>query len=186
MSRRDHLPDDQWLEDALRRALDEEAASVEVGEDGLDRILERTGTHEWRWGRIALAAAAVTVASGLGVAALVGGDEPVVVSPGPAAPTESVPTPTPTPTEPAPTTTPDATPAPDDGATATPAPAPPPREARIQEERQGTGRALAPRARARRWPAPARNERAHRLTRQPASDLRAWRAVSNSSTDTWA
>jgi Immunoglobulin-like domain of bacterial spore germination/Sporulation and spore germination len=126
MSRRDHPPEDQWLEDALRRALDEEAGSVDVGEDGLDRILERTGTHEWRWGRIALAAAAVTVASGLGVAALVGGDEPVVVSPGPAAPTEAVPTPTPTPTptEPAPTTTPDATPSPDDGSTAAPAPPP--------------------------------------------------------------
>jgi hypothetical protein len=129
MSRRDHPPEDQWLEDALRRALDEEAASVDVGEDGLDRILERTGAAQGvRWGRIALVAAAVTVASGLGVAALVGGDEPVVVSPGPAAPTEAVPTPTPTPspTGPAPTPTPDATPAPDDGATATPAPAPPP------------------------------------------------------------
>jgi hypothetical protein len=126
MSRDDHLPEDPRLEAALRRVLEEEAAAVPIGKDGLDRILERAHERDRRWLPVAVAAAAVTVASGLGVAALVGGDEPVVVSPGPAAPTEAVPSPTPTPTPVEPTPTPEATPTPEDGATPTPAPAPPP------------------------------------------------------------
>jgi Immunoglobulin-like domain of bacterial spore germination/Sporulation and spore germination len=127
MTRRDRRPEDLWLENALRRALEQEAAAVPVGEDGLDRILERTRGRQGRWVKVALAAAAVTVASGLGVAALVGGDEPVVVSPGPAAPTEAVPSPAPAPTpaEPTPTPTPEAMPSPGGDSTPTPAPAPP-------------------------------------------------------------
>ncbi|HSK25310.1 MAG TPA: GerMN domain-containing protein [Jiangellales bacterium] len=114
-------PEETPLEDTLRRALDEEAATVPVGEDGLDRILQRAHARgrERRWAPALAAAAAVAVAAGVGVAVLTGDDDPVTTTPEPLGTSSATATPSPTPS---PSDVPTPTPAAD--GTAAPAPAP--------------------------------------------------------------
>lgn len=106
-------PDD--LEDVVRRALHEEAGSVEPAGDGLTRIREgvRDGGDGERLGRrrllLALAAAGVAVLAGVGVALSAGrGDDSTVATP-PTPTSEPTATASPTPSaSPSPSTSPTA------------------------------------------------------------------------------
>ncbi|MGN6332073.1 MAG: GerMN domain-containing protein [Motilibacteraceae bacterium] len=106
------LPDD--LEDAVRRALHEEAASMEPAGDGLARIREgvretSSGDGTGAGGRrtlLAVAAAGVAILAGVGVALAGRGDDATVATP-------------PTPTS-APTTAVSATPTPSPSVSASP------------------------------------------------------------------
>lgn len=109
MTRDEHPSDDTRLGEALRRALEEEAASVQVGEDGLDAIRARTGRGPRRWWPVvAASAAALVVAAGIGIAVLGDGEGPVTTTPAPAG-SPAAPSDIPSPQPPAPTTTPSAT-----------------------------------------------------------------------------